>query len=59
MLLLSLIWMWMVGLDVWLMYELLVKAPREVKEWEVVLAWKQHFQEEVPSHWVFYDGLGG
>ena len=49
----------MLGFDLWLLYEVVVKAPREVLAWEMSLAWKQHFLTEVPSRWTFYDGLGG
>ena len=49
----------MVGFDLFLFWEMVVRAPREVLEWEMVKAWKRHFQENVASSWVFYDGLGG
>ena len=55
----ALIWTFMVGFDLFLFWEMVVRAPREVLEWEMVKAWKRHFQENVASSWVFYDGLGG
>lgn len=58
-LLVALIWTFMLSFDLWLMFELFVKAPREIKQYELGLAWREHFLTEVPSKWTFYDGLGG
>ena len=55
----ALIWVFMVGLDLFLFWEMFVRAPREVLAWETTLAWQKHFQENVANSWVFYDGLGG
>lgn len=58
-----LFWAYAVVLNLFLLYKCTIGAYIELKEYENTLAlsiaWKQYFEEYVPSRWIFYDGIGG